>query len=201
MANQNLLRIISVAPPGFVDKLIYLITNSGPLGFAMFFAGAVVFILRYLKPEAVAFIDPSALGYILYIALFGAGLVFLKAWAWLNKQSKLFWAYLKQRNRYVTAADRLDDLLPEELKALCWMLINDNLKIIGRRIESPFDGLIRKGFLIVTDGKEIYQVFRVHPYVKAKSERVLEMVPNGLRDKLKGITPPWEEDRRGRMRI
>lgn len=195
MANLNLLRIISVAPPGFVDKLIYLITNSGPLGFAMFFAGAVVFILRYLKPEPVAFIDPSALGYILYIALFGAGLVFLKTWAWLDKQGKLFWAYLKQRNQYVTAPDRLDDLLPEELKALCWMLINDNLKIIGRRIDSPFDGLIRKGFLTVTDGKEIYQVFRVHPYVKAKSERVLEMVPNGLRDKLKGITPPWEEDR------
>jgi hypothetical protein len=95
----------------------------------------------------------------------------------------------------------LDDLLPVELKALCWMLINNDLKIIGRRLESPFDGLIRKGFLIVTDGKELYQVFRVHPYVKAKSEPVLEMMPNGLRDKLEGIAAPWEENRRGRIRI
>jgi hypothetical protein len=190
-----------VTPPGFVDKLIHLITNSGPLGFAMFFAGSVVFALRFFKPEAVSFIEPTQLGYIFYIGLIGAGLISLKTWVWLNKQSKLLWAYLKQRNRYVTAHERLDDLLPDELKALYWMLINDNQKIIGRRIDGPFEGLIRKGFLITTDGNEIYQVFRVHPYVKSKSELILDGLPEKLRGQFKGITAPWEEDRRGRMRI
>ena len=81
------------------------------------------------------------------------------------------------------------------------MLINDSQKIIGRRIGSPFEGLIRKGFLITTDGKEIYQVFRVHPYVKSKSELILENLPDKLRRQLKGITARWGEDRRGRLRI
>jgi hypothetical protein len=190
-----------MTPPGFVDKLIHLITNSGPLGFALFFAATVVFALRHFRPETVAFIEPGTLGYILYIGLIGAGLVFLKAWAWLSNKSAVSWAYLKQRNKYVTAARRIDDLLPDEMKALCWMLINDNIKIVGRRLDDPFVGLLRKGFIVATDGREITQVFRIHPYVKSQSDAILSMLPEKLVVQLKGTVPPWEEDRRGRLRI
>ena len=61
-----------MSPSGFADKLIHIITNSGPIGFALFFMSAVVFGLRYFTPQAVAFIDPSAMGYILCAGLFGA---------------------------------------------------------------------------------------------------------------------------------
>jgi hypothetical protein len=50
-------------PSGFIDKLIHLVTNSGPIGFALFFMSMVVFGLRYFKSDAVAFIDTSAMGY------------------------------------------------------------------------------------------------------------------------------------------
>ena len=54
-----------MSPSSIVDRVIHLITNSGPIGFALFVMSAVIFALRYFKPESVAFIEPSAMGYIL----------------------------------------------------------------------------------------------------------------------------------------
>jgi hypothetical protein len=190
-----------MSPPTFIDKLLHVIMNSGPLGFAMMFAATVVFLLRYFIPQTVAFIEPSVLGYILYLGLIGAGLVFLKIWMWGSKQGSAIWTYLKQRNKHVTAAARIDDLLPEELKGLCWMLLNQDKKIIGRRIDDPFEGLLRKGFIVTTDGKELLQVFRVHPYVKSRSDFILAFMPEKLRERFTGAAAPWDEDRRGRMRL
>jgi hypothetical protein len=187
-------------PPTVIDRLIHLITNSGPIGFALLFVASIVFGLRYFKPEAVAFSDPSQLAYIFYAGLFGGGLVFLKVWVWLNKKLKLFWEYLKQRHRYVTAANRTDELLPDEMKAVCWMLLNNDKKIIGRQFDDPFAGLIGKGFLVRTDPKQQFQqVFYLHPYVASKSEHILATLPDGLQKHLTGIEPPWEP--KGRIRL
>jgi hypothetical protein len=192
-------------PPTFLDKILHVITNSGPIGFALAFAASVIFALRYFKPEAVSFIDPSQLGYMFYVGLFGAGLVLLKFLTWLNKQRKRFWEYLQQQNRYVTAADRMHELLPDEAKAVCWMLINDRTSVIGNQYEDQFiTGLLRKGFLVTTDGKTARQVFRLHPYVRSKHESILFDLPDKLRKSLIDSPAPWETPpppRRGSMRI
>src|ERR1700716_2972369 len=103
-----------MSSPGFADKLIHIITNSGPIGFALFFMSAVVFGLRYFFPQSVAFIDPSAMGYILCAGLFGFGLVLLKIAAWMieraSKASESFKGWRCQR----TAPYRLHELLPVE---------------------------------------------------------------------------------------
>lgn len=44
----------------------------------MLFTGSVVFVLRYFRPEAVAFIESATLGYIFCMGLFGGALVLLK---------------------------------------------------------------------------------------------------------------------------
>ena len=81
------------------------------------------------------------------------------------------------------------------------MLLNQDQKIIGRRIDDPFDGLLRKGFIVTTDGKQLQQVFRVHPYVLSHSEHIIGMMPDRARGSLVGQPPPWDAARRADRRI
>jgi hypothetical protein len=63
-------------------------------------------------------------------------------------------------------------------------------------LTSPFDGLLRKGFLELSDGKEHYQIFRVHPYTLSRADRILDIVPENTRRQTVGVKPPWERSRR-----
>jgi hypothetical protein len=152
-----------MSPSSVVDRLIHLVTNSGPIGFALFVMSAVVFVLRYFKPEAVAFIEPSAMGYILCAGLFGAALVFLKVAGWLIKQSSKGSASFAAWRRKRSAPDRGHELLPIENSGLIWILVNKHNHVHGNRLQAPLDGLVRNGFLFLTDGREHEQVLRVKP--------------------------------------
>jgi hypothetical protein len=184
-----------MSPSGFADKLIHIITNSGPIGFALFFMSAVVFGLRYFTPQAVAFIDPSAMGYILCAGLFGAGLVIVKVAAWLIEKASKGSESFKDWRRRRTAPYRLHELLPLENSGLMWILVNKHDHVHGDRLHDPLDGLVRKGFLFLTDGREREQVLRVNPHVFKHSARLLRDCPPNVQDVWRGRRSPWDQTR------
>jgi hypothetical protein len=184
-----------MTPSGFVDKLIHLVTNSGPLGFAMFFMGTVVFALHYFRPEAVAFIEPSAMGYILCIGLFGAGLVLIRILSWLQVQFEKAAARFKTWRIRRTAPDRLHELLPVENSGLVWILVNKQHHVHGNRLHQPLDGLVRKGFLFMTDGREAEQVLRVNPLLFKYSARILKDCPESVQAVYRGARAAWDTRR------
>jgi hypothetical protein len=156
---------------------------------------AVVFALRYFKPEAVAFIEPSAMGDILCAGLFGAALVFLKVVGWLLEQSSKAAVSYKAWRRRRTAPDRIHELLPIENSGLMWILINKHDHVHGNRLHQPLDGLVRKGFLFPTDGRELEQVLRVSPSVLKKSARILNECPPEVQNVWRGRRSPWDNTR------
>jgi hypothetical protein len=186
---------------GFLDKVLELITKSDRIGFALLFAGIVIFAGWHHQLEPFTYLSKEYLGLILFASLAGAGLVIFRVSAWLLAGTKK--ALVAARNRYAdwkkrrTAPDRLSELLPDEIRALVWMLVNDNMRIYGNRLRQAFEGLIRKGFLSTTDGRELEQVFVLNPRIEAASKEILAKFPQKVRDAFDGENPPWQQ----RMRI
>src|ERR1700736_3380502 len=71
---------------GFFHNLLTVITKSDKIGFALCFAGGVVFACNRLKIEPFSYLGNDQLSYILFAALFGAGLVLLRILSWLYEQ-------------------------------------------------------------------------------------------------------------------
>lgn len=158
-----------------LEKILEILAKSERLGFSFLFGGAVIIAARYYFPEQLSFIKDDPLTYIVYATVVGGGLVLVGLFRFLSKVFGATWRWIRKRNRYVTAASRTDELLPEEVEALLWMLVNPDMRARGDLFDSPFQGLVRKGFAVPTDGEARYQVFKLHPYVRSKRVTILDI--------------------------
>jgi hypothetical protein len=180
---------------GFLDKLLTVITKSDRIGFALCFAGGIVFACNRLKIEPFSYLSNEQLVYILFAALFGAGLVLLRILSWLHEQYDNATASYNGWRRRRTAPMRLNELLPIENSGLIWILVNEQDRVHGNRLNEPLEGLIRKGVLLLTDGREIEQVLRVNPSILKHSARILSTCPPNVQAVYKGRRAPWDNTR------
>jgi hypothetical protein len=172
-----------------------VITKSDKIGFALCFAGGVVFACNRLKIEPFSYLGNDQLSYILFAALFGAGLVLLRILSWVYEQyGKAAVRFRNWRTRH-TAPDRLHELLPIENSGLIWILVNKQHHVHGNRLHQPLDGLVRKGFLFMTDGREMEQVLRVNPRLFKYSARILMDCPENVQAVYRGIRAAWDSRR------
>jgi hypothetical protein len=135
------------------------------------------------------------MGYIFCAGLFGAGLVLLKVAAWLIEQTSIASDSFKDWRRRRTAPYRIHELLPTENSGLMWILVNKHDHVHGNRLHEPLEGLVRKGFLFPTDGRELEQVLRVNPSVLKHSARILKDVPADVQNVWRGGRSSWDQRR------
>ncbi len=180
---------------GFLDKLLTIITKSDRIGFALCFAGGVVFVCNRLKIEPFSYLSNEQLVYISFAALVGAGLVLLRLLSWFHDQYGKAAVYYKSWRRRRTAPNRLNELLPIENSGLVWIIVNEQHYVHGNRLQEPLEGLLRKGFLLATDGRELEQVLRVNPVVFKHASRILSDCPPNVQAVFKGRRAPWDHTR------
>lgn len=96
---------------------------------------------------------------------------------------------------------RLNELLPDELTALVWLLHHKYNRAGVNRYDAPFAGLVRKGFLEPSDGSEGDQVLFLNATVLECREAILKQFSNYETSKINSPRPPWERDPNDWMRV
>jgi hypothetical protein len=179
-----------------LNKLLELLTHSAGLGFALFFAGAVIFTgQRFgLLPFELAAEHQT---YILYGMLVGAGLVFLRLMSWLKEGSSSVWTGITELRQKWTVMNRVNELTPPQQAALMWIAQNPGENISGNRYDEPFNALIDRQYLFASDDTTRPQGFRVNGRVFSKKDKLAAAIPKEVVSATeKGMEAPWKQRNR-----
>lgn len=177
------------------DKLLEVLSKSDKIGFALVFAAGGIFLGRHFWPQHFSVLSNDMLGWIMFAGLLGTGLLIWNITAAIYKGFKLLGRRISKWRYDQNVLARLNTLMPLEAETLLWMLVNNKDRVPANLLEQPFEGMVRKGVLVKTDGSEFVQVLRLHQTILANRDK-LYPPDNEQAQKLKGDHPPWQRGMR-----
>lgn len=176
------------------DKLFEIVAKSTRFGFAVAFAGTVFLVGNKYGWWSVK-LAPEQTSYIIFATLLGYGVLIAAVFA---NGFRIVWGFcevlvlrLQQwwKNRNIMS--RLDELTPNQLKAIYWISENPGAQVHGSIYDDPFKALCRKGFLIARSASSSDQGFKVNKVVFRKKRKIAEKLPANLRDAIAEGQAPW----------
>jgi hypothetical protein len=174
------------------DKLIELINSSTKIGFALFFAAAVIFVGQYYHQWPFTLLQDQ-LGYVLVGGLIGAGVLLFQFLRLLGALFLLAYyacrLWFKNRN----VMSRLGELTLEQQANLLWIAHHPKATIEGSPLEEPFRGLSKKGFLFLTEKALFRQSFRVNRRVYSAKAKIGANFPKHAYDAILQGDAPWKK--------
>jgi len=183
---------------GVFDKLLEVISKSDKIGFGLLFASVGVFAAAHQWPTHFKLLPNDTLGWVFFAGLLGAGILIWSISACASRMLSKGWGRFKSWRRYRTTPSRTNELLPDETNGLVWALVNSDRRIMGNIYKPPLDGLVRKGFFLITDGMSRNQVLILNPRVEKRASKILAPYAESLH-LVKDKKPPWDPGGTGRI--
>lgn len=151
-----------------IGGILKALQASGVFTFAMICVGGGILLGKAyeLWPQ-----PDEHLPWVVGLTIFGSALLVAKflAWVWPQLKARAVKSY-----RLRTAPHQVDTLTREELAPIAWALANGRTEVDGECLQRPYLSLVRKGFLITTDGRANDQVLRVNHRLVRVREKVIE---------------------------
>jgi hypothetical protein len=178
------------------DGLIKLINSSTKLAFALVFGGVAVFVGQYFGKWPFTLLQQEQLGFVLYGGLVGAGVLIFQAarlsWVLTVLAYWLLRTWLTQQH----VMSRVTNLTLEQQADLLWIAHHPRDSVEGSPLEESFRGLLKHGFIFLTDEGLFKQAFKVNRRVyKNKKKLGANFSPEIYEAIIKGEAP-WKRRQR-----
>lgn len=184
----------------WIKGVLTVVEKSWRLGFAALLGGLIILLGREAQLWPTTLVPAEAIGWIAVAMIFGGVLVAVELLQICGTEVK---RVLKESSsslrlwaRRLNASRNLHKLDDAELAALIWMLVRSRDNTVANRLAPPWEGLVRKGFMIPADPDPHvhYQRLFVAPRIIKERDGILDNQDLAIfvRGARNSATPPWE---------